>query len=166
MHLASEDVQIQHRRYRPVGLTFSMAGVGGLIGNALAAAWAGRPGKKRSALLGLLVLSVAAMLLPRSPVVAVVLLGFVVFVAALEFGIAPFSTLMTGLAPASRGTLMSLFGLVNGIGTGAVPLVMRPLWERGGYAIVTLVLGAVGLSTAVIVGLFVTEGQTSMVGSS
>ena len=149
-----------------VGLTFSMAGVGGLIGNAMTAAWADRLSKKRSALLGLLVLSVTAMLLPRLPTVAVVSVGFVVFVAALEFGIASFGTLMTELAPASRGTLMSLFSLFNGIATGAVPMALGLLWESRGYAAVTLVLGAVGLSTAVAIGLFVAERQTSMTGTS
>jgi len=145
-----------------VGLAFSMAGVGALIGNALTATWADRLGKKRSAVIGLLVLSVTAMILPRSPILAGVLVGLVVFFAALEFSFASFSTLMTELTPAGRGTLMSLVSLANGIGTGAVPLVMRSLLESEDYATVTLVLGAVGLSTAVIVGLFVTEQQASI----
>jgi len=143
-----------------VGLAFSVAGVGGLVGNALTALSADRLGKKRSALLGLLVVSVAAMLLPQLPTIMAVLIGIATLVAALEFGIGSYSTLMTELAPASRGTLMSLFSLANGIGTGAVPLVMRTLWERGGYATVTLVLGAVGLGTALTIGTFVTEGQS------
>lgn len=145
-----------------IGLAFSMAGVGGLIGNALTTAWADRLGKKRSAVLGLLVLSVTAMLLPHLPGLVAVLVGFVVFVAALEFNSASFSTLMTELAPASRGTLMSLVSLAIGIGTGAAPLVMRPLWESGGYAVVTLVLGALGLGVTVIIELFVTERQISV----
>jgi len=73
---------------------------------------------------------------------------------------------MTELAPTSRGTLMSLFSLFNGIATGAVPMVLGLLWESRGYAAVTLVLGAVGLSTAVVIRLFVTERQTSMTGTS
>ena len=149
-----------------VGLVLSMAGAGALIGNTLTAAWADRLGKKRSAVLGLLVLSVTAMLLPHSPVLIAVLGGLVVFFAALEFSFASFITLMTELAPAGRGTLMSLVSLVNGIGTGAVPLVMRPLWESKGYATITLVLGIVGLSAAVMVGLFVTERQTAALGST
>jgi DHA1 family inner membrane transport protein len=140
-----------------VGLIFSMAGVGGLVGNALTAVWADRLGKKRSALLGLLVLSVTAMLLPRAPVVMAVAVGIAVFVAALEFGVASFSTLMTELTPSSRGTLMSLFSLFNGLGTGAVPIIMGPLWESGSYAMITLVSGVLGLSTAVVIGLFVSE---------
>lgn len=140
-----------------IGLAFSMAGVGALIGNALTSAWADRLGKKRSAVLGLLALSAAAMLLPRSTALATGLAVLIVFVAALEFSFASFSTLMTELAPSGRGTLMSLVSLANGIGTGAVPVVMRSLWESEGYAGVTLVLGAVGLCAAVIVGLFVVE---------
>ena len=142
-----------------VGMAFSMAGVGSLIGNALTVAWADRLGKKRSAVLGLLVLSVTTMLLPRWPVLPAVLTGLVVFFAVLEFSFASFGTLMTELVPASRGTLMSLVSLANGIGTGAVPIVMRSLWESKGYASVMLVLGGVGLSVVVIVGLFVTERQ-------
>jgi predicted MFS family arabinose efflux permease len=142
-----------------VGMAFSMAGVGSLIGNTLTAAWADRLGKKRSAVLGLLVLSVTTVLLPRWPVLTAVLTGLVVFFAALEFSFASFGTLMTELAPAGRGTLMSLVSLANGIGTGAVPIVMQSLWESEGYASVMLVLGGVGLSVAVIVGLFVTERQ-------
>jgi predicted MFS family arabinose efflux permease len=143
-----------------VGLAFSVAGVGGLMGNALTALSADRLGKKRAALLGLLVVSMAAMLLPHLPAMVAVLIGFATFVAALEFGIGSYSTLMTELTPASRGTLMSLFSLANGIGTGMVPLVMRPVWERAGYGMVTLVLGAVGLGTALTIGTFVTEGQS------
>jgi DHA1 family inner membrane transport protein len=149
-----------------VGLAFAMAGVGSLIGNALTAAWADRLGKKRSAVLGLLVLSATVMLLPHSPVMVAVLIGLIVFFAALEFGFASFSTLMTELVPTGRGTLMSLVSLANGIGTGAAPLIMRPLWENQGYTLVTAVLSVVGLSVAVIVGLFVTELQASPSASS
>ncbi len=145
-----------------IGLAFSISGVGALIGNALTAAWTDRLGKKRSAVLGLLVLSVTVMLLSRSPTVVAVLVGLVVFLAALEFSFAAISTLMTELIPASRGTLMSLVSLANGIGTGLVPLVMRPLWESGGYTVITLVLGAAGLGVTVITGLFVAERQTGM----
>lgn len=144
-----------------VGLVFSMAGVGGLIGNALTASLADRLGKKRSALLGLLLVSMTTILLSHSPMVAAVLIGFAVLVAALEFGVASFGTLMTELVPDSRGTLMSLFALVNGIGTGVTPVLMRPVWERQGYVMVTLVLGVLGLITALIVGLFVTEPQAT-----
>jgi DHA1 family inner membrane transport protein len=144
-----------------VGLVFSMAGVGGLIGNALTASLADRLGKKRSSLLGLLLVSVTTILLSHSPMVAAVLIGFAILVAALEFGVASFGTLMTELVPGSRGTLMSLFALANGVGTGVVPVLMRPVWEREGYVMVTLVLGVLGLVTALMVGLFVTERQTA-----
>jgi len=136
--------------------------VGALIGNALTATWADRLGKKRSAVLGLLVLSVTAVLLPHAPAVAGALVGLVVFTAALEFGFASFSTLMTELVPGSRGTLMSLVSLVNGIGTGLVPLVMRALWESRGYAGVTFALGVAGLSVVIIIGLFVTERRAAV----
>lgn len=140
-----------------VGLAFSMVGVGSLIGNALTAAWADQLGKKRSTLLGLLPLSLMTVFLPHLPGIAGTLAGLVVFTAALEFSFGAFSTLMTELVPKSRGTLMSLVSLVNGIGTGAAPLVLRPLWESGGYAAVTLALGMVGVIVAAIVGLFVSE---------
>ena len=145
-----------------IGLAFSIIGVGALIGNALTAAWADRLGKKRSAVLGLLVLSVTAVLLPHTPVVAGALVGLIVFTAALEFSFASFSTLMTELVPGSRGTLMSLVSLVNGIGTGLVPLVMRSLWESRGYAGVTFALGVVGLSVVIIIGLFVAERRAAV----
>lgn len=99
------------------------------------------------------------MFFPHLPSVVGVLAGFIVFVAALVFSQTSFITLMTELTPASRGTLMSLVMLANGIGTGAVPLMMRPLWESGGYAAITLVLGVVGLGVTAIIGLFVTERQ-------
>jgi len=145
-----------------IGLAFSLVGVGALIGNALTAAWTDRLGKKRATVLGLLLLSVTTVLLSRSPVLAAALVGLVVFTAALEFSFASFSTLMTELVPSGRGTLMSLVSLSNGIGTGAVPLLMRPLWESQGYGAVTAVLGVIGLGTVALVGLFVTERQPSM----
>jgi len=145
-----------------IGLAFSMVGVGALIGNALTAAWTDRLGKKRATVLGLLLLSATTVLLSRSPVLAAALVGLVVFTTALEFSFASFSTLMTELAPSGRGTLMSLVSLSNGIGTGAVPLLMRPLWESRGYGAVTAVLGVIGLGMVALVGLFVTERQPSM----
>jgi len=144
-----------------IGLAFSIVGVGALIGNALTAAWADRLGKKRAAVLGLLVLSVTAVLLPHTPTAAGALVGLVVFTAALEFSFASFSTLMTELVPDRRGTLMSLVSLVNGIGTGLVPLMMRSVWENRGYAGVTLALGGVGLGVTMVVGLFVAERRTA-----
>jgi len=145
-----------------IGLAFSMVGVGALIGNALTAAWTDRLGKKRATVLGLLLLSATTVLLSRSPVLAAALVGLVVFTTALEFSFASFSTLMTELVPSGRGTLMSLVSLSNGIGTGAVPLLMRPLWESQGYGAVTAVLGVIGLGVVALVGLFVTERQPSM----
>lgn len=142
-----------------IGLAFSMIGVGGLIGNALTAQLADRLGKKRSAVIGFLVLSVTIMVLPHSPGVVAVLVGLVIFVAAMEFSVASFVTLMTELVPQSRGALMSLVNLLTGLGTGVVPLVMAPLWVSGGYTMVTLVLGVVGLSVVAIIGLFVIERE-------
>jgi len=144
-----------------VGLAFALVGVGGLIGNALTAAWADRLGKKRSALLGLLVLSAAAILLPHLVALAAVLCCIVLLAVALEFSTASFGTLMTELAPASRGTLLSLVSLAIGIGTGVAPLVLRPLWESRGYGLVTLTLGVVGLVLAIVMRILVTEPQVS-----
>jgi len=79
---------------------------------------------------------------------------------ALEFSTASFGTLVTELTPASRGTLLSLVSLAIGIGTGVAPLVLRPLWESGGYGLVTLAVGAVGLVLAIVIGILVTEPQT------
>ena len=142
-----------------VGLAFSLVGVGALIGNVLTAALADRLGKKRSAVLGLLVLSATTLLLPRLPGATATMAALVVFTAALEFSFGSFSTLLTELAPESRGTLMSLVSLANGVGTGLVPLLMRPLWEGAGYRLITALLGGVGLGMAVIVGVFVAERQ-------
>lgn len=141
-----------------IGVIFSILGLGSFIGNALTAAYTDRLGKKRSAILGLLVLSMAVVALARLSNVVLMLVCLTVLVAALEFGSAAFITLMTELAPSGRGTLMSLVSLVNGIGTGAVPLLMLSVWQREGYAAVTLVLGMVGLGTAILIGGWVTEG--------
>jgi predicted MFS family arabinose efflux permease len=142
---------------REIGLVFAAIGVGAVIGNALTAIWADRLGKKRSSALGLLVLSVTAVLLSRLPVLAATVVGLIVFTAALEFGFAAFVTLLTELVPGERGTLMSLVSLANGIGTGLVPVVMRPLSESGGYATITLALGAGGLGAVAIVSFLVVE---------
>jgi DHA1 family inner membrane transport protein len=144
-----------------VGLAFSLVGVGGLIGNALTAAWADRLGKKRSALLGLLALLVTAMLLPHLVALAAVLCCIVLLAVALEFSTASFGTLMTELAPASRGTLLSLVSLAIGLGTGVAPLALRPLWENGGYGLVTLTLGVLGLGLAIVIGILIAEPQVS-----
>jgi predicted MFS family arabinose efflux permease len=142
-----------------VGLVFALVGVGGLIGNGLTAAWADRVGKKRSALLGLVALSAAAMLLPHLLAPAAALACITLLAVALEFCTASFGTLMTELAPASRGTLLSLVSLAIGVGTGLAPLLLRPLWESGGYGLVTLVLGAVGLVLTIVAGILIAEPQ-------
>jgi len=102
----------------------------------------------------------AAMLLPRLASLVAALFCLVILVAALEISTAAFGTLMTELAPARRGTLMSLVSLAIGVGTGAAPLVMRPLWENGGYGLVTLTLGVAGLGLAIVIGSLVTEPQS------
>jgi DHA1 family inner membrane transport protein len=142
-----------------VGLAFALIGVGGLAGNALTAAWADRLGKKRSALLGLVIVSLAAMLLPHLGALAAALACITLLAVALEFSTAAFGTLMTELAPSSRGTLLSLVSLAIGIGTGVAPLMLRPLWEHGGYGLVTLGLGVVGLVLAIVVGSLIAEPQ-------
>jgi len=144
-----------------VGFAFALIGVGGLVGNALTAVWADRLGKKRSALLGLLVLSAVAMLLPHMSALVAALCCITLLAVALEFSTASFGTLMTELAPSGRGTLLSLVSLAIGIGTGVAPLVLRPLWESGGYGLVTLALGVVGLALAMIVGTLIVEPQAS-----
>jgi DHA1 family inner membrane transport protein len=151
-----------------IGLAFSLAGVGGLIGNALTAMLTDRIGKKRSSLLGMLTLSIAMILLPRSGILSLALVCFVIFVTALEFISASFGTLMTELTPTSRGTLLSMVSLANGVGTGAAPIVMRLLWERGGYQLVTIVLGMIGLVLTVVIAVLMTEPKVrlSQVGSS
>jgi hypothetical protein len=37
--------------------------------------------------------------------------------------------------------------------------MLRPLWEREGYGLVTLVLGVVGLVLAIVVGSLIAEPQ-------
>ena len=144
-----------------VGLAFGLVGVGGLVGNALTAAWADRLGKKRSALWGLVALSVTAMLLPHLTGLPAALGCIALLAVALEFSTASFGTLMTELAPASRGTLLSLVSLAIGIGTGMAPLVLRPLWESRGYGLVTLALGVMGLLLAIAAGILIVEPQPS-----
>jgi predicted MFS family arabinose efflux permease len=140
-----------------VGLAFALVGVGGLVGNALTAAWADRLGKKRSALWGLVALSAAAILLPHLTGLAAAFACIALLAVALEFSTASFSTLMTELAPESRGTLLSLASLAIGTGTGVAPLALRPLWESRGYELVTLTLGVVGLVLAVAAGILIAE---------
>lgn len=140
-----------------LGMAFSTIGLGALAGNTLTAAWADRLGKRRSTMLGLVVLSGASLALSHAPAVPFALAGLIVFTGALEFAFASYSAFLTELAPASRGTLMSLVSLANGIGTGLVPLAMRPVWEAGGYRYVTLALGALGLGLAITSGFLVRE---------
>lgn len=140
-----------------IGLAFSLAGVGGLIGNALTALLTDRIGKKGSSTLGMLILSIVMILLPNLGNLPLVLICFVLFVTALEFVSASFGTLMTELTPSSRGTFLSLISLANGVGTGAAPLLMLPLWEKGGYQLVTLVLGVVGLVITGVIAALIAE---------
>jgi predicted MFS family arabinose efflux permease len=140
-----------------IGLAFSLVGVGSLMGNTLTAAIADRIGKKRSTLIGLVSLSLILILMPRSPNLVMAMVALVAFVIALDFGFTSFGTLLTEMAPENRGTLMSLVALANGIGTGLTPIVLAPVWETGGYALITVILGFVGLASALFFGLLVSE---------
>jgi hypothetical protein len=100
--------------------------------------------------------------LPHLVTLAAVLCCIVLLAVALEFSTASFGTLMTELAPSSRGTLLSLVSLTIGIGTGVAPLALRPLWESGGYGLVMLTLGIVGLVLAIVMGILIAEPQVSV----
>lgn len=149
-----------------VGLAFSLVGVGALVGNTLTALISDRLGKKRSAVIGLAVTSIAAAVLPRWHGLAGVLATLTVFFAALEFCAGSLFALMTELVPSARGTMMSLVSLANGIGTGAVPVIMGRMFVTRGYPPITLVLGIAGLLTCAVLGFLVTERGTASETSS
>jgi hypothetical protein len=70
--------------------------------------------------------------------------------------------LMTELTATNCGTLLSMVSLKNGIGKVTVPFVMRPLWERGGYQLVTIVLCVIDLVLTVVIAVLMTEPRVQL----
>jgi DHA1 family inner membrane transport protein len=145
-----------------IGGASAAVGIGGLVGGGLATIGTDRLGKKQTALAGIILGALSAAALPWSGTVWLTIGCLLIFAAGLSLGTSPFVAILTELNPEFRATLMSLNSLCIGVSSSLTPLLMRPLWQAGGYVLVTAVLGAVGLSAALTIGLFVTRRRVSV----
>jgi predicted MFS family arabinose efflux permease len=153
-----------------VGLVFSMMGAASIVANLLIASFSDRLGKRRAMLIGLALgtASLAPLGLAVAPWQALVAIAF--FVLTNEFGFGAHGVLVTELAPAQRGMVVSLYMLAWGIGVTIAPQVAGLLWRVGGFPAVALSMMAVGLAAWLVGYFFVVSPaagvQSAVVGAS
>jgi predicted MFS family arabinose efflux permease len=134
-----------------IGFAFALVGVGAILGSSLTAMITDKLGKKRTSVLGLVLLSSCAIALPRMPTIVTTFIMLVVFTLLLEFSYGSYSTLLTELLPNQRGTVLSLVAFVNGVCTGIVPFLAGSIWEEHGYSSVTLLTGLIGMGISLLI---------------
>jgi predicted MFS family arabinose efflux permease len=136
-----------------VGLTFAMMGGASIVANLLIATFSDRLGKRRTMLIGLALGTLSLVPLGFAALPWQGLAAICLFVLTNEFGFGAHGVLVTELAPAQRGMVVSLYMLAWGLGVTVAPPLAGLLWRAGGFQAVVLSMTGVGL-LAWLVGYF------------
>jgi len=116
-----------------IGLGTSVIGAAELTGEFATAALADRIGLRRSLIIGLLLCTLAYILLPfLAGSLSWALVGLFVLFLAFEFSVVTGLSLATELAPDARATMMSGFFAAAGLGRVVGALIGGPVWMAGG----------------------------------
>ena len=143
-----------------LGLVFGLLGVVELAGSAGSALLVDRMGKRRTVLLAFAATAVVLALLPLSSGRWLAFLPlFLLFDLCFEFAIVSAFPLISGIAPAARGTMLALGTAAIGLGRVIGSLVGPALWQQYGFAANGLLAGGLTLLGVVICYLFVREGE-------
>jgi len=136
-----------------VSLAIAADGCGALLGVLFSAVLVDRLTKRRAATLGALVAGVFMLLLPATGhafgLAALIIAGFS---GCLEVALVAFMALLSEMAPAARGTVMSLWAVALAGGAALAPVAGRLVWMRWGMA----GLGAAGSTLLLAVALALT----------
>jgi len=138
-----------------IGLTFSMMGAASLLSNLLIATFSDRLGKRRTMLIGLGTGAASLVLLSLAAAPWQALAAVVLYVLTNEFGFGAHGVLVTELAPAQRGMVVSLNMAAWGLGVTAAPLLASLLWRAGGFPAVALTMSGMGAIALAVAYFFV-----------
>ncbi len=133
-----------------VGMVFAVASATALAGTVVGGSISDRLGKSLLAKVWLLVLAASLAGQALAPTLASALICLVVMAFAWEAGLVAFMTLATELAPAKRGTVLSLISCAHGVGSIAFSLLGPMLWAMGGYSLATMAGAAAALMAALL----------------
>ncbi len=145
-----------------IAFVFGLLGLVELAGSAGSALLVDRMGKRRTVLLAFAATAVVQVLLPLSSGRWLVFLPlFLLFDLCFEFAIVSVFPLISGIAPAARGTMIALATAAIGLGRVIGSLIGPTLWQQFGFVANGLLAGALTLLGVVICYLFVREGEES-----
>jgi predicted MFS family arabinose efflux permease len=140
---------------------FGMLGFVELAGSIGSMLLVDRLGKRRTVLIGFAVVAMLQGLLPLSSGRWLLFLAlFFMLDLWFEFAIVSAFPLISGIAPAARGTLLSLSVAATGMGRVVGSQIGPLLWERFGFKANGLLAAAATLLGVLICLLFVREGET------
>jgi predicted MFS family arabinose efflux permease len=143
-----------------IGFVFGLLGLVELAGSAGSALLVDRMGKRRTVLLAFAATAVVQVLLLLSSGRWLVFLPlFLLFDLCFEFAIVSAFPLISGIAPAARGTMLALGTAAIGLGRVIGSLVGPALWQQFGFVANGLLAGGLTLLGVVICYLFVREGE-------
>ena len=142
-----------------LGQLFAMIGVAELMGSGGVALLVDRLGKRRAVFISLLLTASCMVVLPLSggnwmPFLAL----FFCFYLFQEFAIVATMTLVSGVAPHVRATVLALAVATAGLGNVIGSQMSAPLWANLGYMSNALVSAAL-ISVALLCLVFVREGE-------
>jgi predicted MFS family arabinose efflux permease len=145
-----------------IGFVFGLLGLVELAGSAGSAVLVDRMGKRRTVLLAFAATAIVQVLLPLSSGSWLLFLPlFLLFDLCFEFAIVSVFPLISGIAPAARGTMLALGTAAIGLGRVIGSLVGPALWQQFGFVANGLLAGGLTLLGVVICYVFVREGEES-----
>lgn len=143
-----------------LGLIFGLLGFSELAGSIGSALLVDRIGKRRAVLLGFSATALAQLLLPISNGNWLLFLPlFLLFSFCMEFAIVSSFPLISGLAPAARGTVLAFSVTAIGLGRVFGSLLATPLWENHGFLANGVLAATLSLLGVIIGAWFVCEGE-------
>jgi predicted MFS family arabinose efflux permease len=142
-----------------LGQLFAMVGVAELMGSGGVALLADLLGKRRAVFISLLLTASCMVVLPLSGGDWTLFLAlFFCFYLFQEFAIVATMTLVSGVAPHVRATVLALAVATAGLGSVIGSQLSEPLWANLGYLTNALVSAAL-ISVALLCLVFVREGE-------
>ncbi len=138
-----------------IGAASAIIGIAELSGEGLVAAFVDRLGKNRSVLLGLVVNSLAALVLPwLGRTEAGALVGLLFFYLSFEFAVVSIYPLMTEVLPSARGTIMALNLIALALGRSLGAFTGLQLYA---ISFGTVTAGAIVFNLLAILGLWLSR---------
>ena len=129
-----------------IGLGTTVIGLAELTGEFVTAGLSDRIGLKRSLLIGVILCTLAYLIMPfLADSLSIALAGLFVLFFAFEFSVVTGLSLATEMSPDARATMMSGYFAAAGMGRVAGALIGGPVWIVGGMPATALVSAGVNI---------------------